>query len=99
MELMIPINSPVSRAITSYISLYINNISIYNLKESTSYFPYINYFLLNINNYLEIQARGLTDDLTPYRENETPINQHPIPKCRTTLIGSDSRTLDSVWGI
>ena len=96
---MIPINSPVSRAFTSYISLLINNISIYNLKESTSYFPYINYYLLNINNYLEIQARGLTDNLTPYCENETPINQHPIPKCRTTFIGSDSRTLDSVWGI
>ena len=96
---MIPFNSPVSRAFTSYISLYINNISIYNLKESTSYFPYINNYLLNINNYLEIQARGLTDDLTPYRENELPINQHPIPKCRTTLIGFDSRTLDSVWGI
>ena len=96
---MIPINSPVSRAFTSYISLYKNNISIYNLKESTSYFPYINNYLLNINNYLEILARGLTDDLTPYRENELPINQHPIPKCRTTLIGSDSRTLDGVWGI
>ena len=96
---MIPINSPVSRAFTSYISLYINDISIYNLKESTSYFPHINNYLLNINNYLEIQARGLTDDLTPYRENKLRINQHPIPKCRTTLIGSDSRTLDSVWGI
>ncbi len=67
--------------------------------ESTSYFPYINYYLLNINNYLEIHARGLTDYLTLYRENETLINQHPIPKCRTTLIGSDSPTLDSVWGI
>ena len=96
---MIPINSPVSRAFTSYVSLYINNISIYNLKESTSYFPYMNYSLLYINNYLEIQARGLTENLTPYCKNETPINQHPIPKCRTTLIGSDSRTLDSVWGI
>jgi len=96
---MIPINSPMSRAFTSYISLYINNISIYNLMESTSYFPYINYYLLNINNYLEIHARDLTDYLTPYRENETLINQHPIPKCRTTLIGSDSPTLDSVWGI
>lgn len=96
---MIPTNSPVSRAFTSYISLYINNISIYNLKESTSYFPYINYYLLNINNYLEIQARGLTDNLTPYCKNETSIIQHPNPKCRTTLIGSDSRTLDSVWGI
>jgi hypothetical protein len=96
---MIPINSPVSRAFTSYISLYINNIFIYNLMESTSYFPYIYYYLLNINNYLEIHARGLTDYLTPYRENEIPINQHPIPKYRTTLIGSDSPTLDSVWGI
>ena len=72
---------------------------MYNLKESTSYFPYINYYDLKLNNYLEIQARGLTDDLTPYRENELHINQHPKPKCRTTLIGSDSRTLDSVRGI
>ena len=67
--------------------------------ESTSYFPNSNYYSKNINNYLEIQALGLTDDLTPYRENALPIKQHPIPKCRTTLIGSDSRTLDSVWGI
>jgi len=96
---MIPMNSPVSRAFTSYISLYINNISVYSLMESTSYFPYINYCLLKMFNYLEIHTRGLTDDLTPYRENETLINQHPIPKCRTTLIGSNSRTLDSVWGI
>lgn len=96
---MIPINSPVSRAFTYYISLYINYVSIYNLKESTSYFPYINNYLLNFNNYLEIQARDLTDYLTPYRENELPINQHPIPRCRTTMFGSDSRTLDSVWGI
>ena len=96
---MIPTNSPVSRAFTSYISLYINNISIYKLQESTSYFPYINNYLLNINYYLEIQARHLTGYLTLYRENETLINQHPNPKCRTTLIGSDSRTLNSVWGI
>ena len=96
---MIPTNSPVSRAFTSYISLYINNISIYKLQESTSYFPYINDYLLNIDYYLEIQARGLTEYLTLYRENETPINQHPNPKCRTTLIRSDSPTLDSDWGI
>jgi len=96
---MIPINNPVSRAFTSYISLCLNYISINNLKESTSYFPYINNYLQNINYYLEIQARDLTDDLTLYCENETPINQHPNPKCRTTLISSDSRTLDSDWGI
>ena len=95
---MIPINSPVSRAFTSYISLYINNISIYSLKESTSYFPYINNYLLNINNYLEIQARGLTDDLTPYRENETPSMGHPKQVLGRTLKVSDSRTLDSNWG-
>jgi hypothetical protein len=96
---MIPTNSPVSRAFTSYISLYINNISIYKLQESTSYFPYINNYLLNINYYLEIQARHLTGYLTLYRENETLINQHLNPKCGTTLIRSDSRTLDSDWGI
>ena len=95
---MIPINSPVSRAFTSYISLYINNISIYSLKESTSYFPYINYYDLNINYYLEIQARGLTDDLTPYRENETPSMGHPKQVLGRTLKVSDSRTLDSNWG-
>ena len=64
MELMIPTSSPVSRAFTSYLSLYINNISIYKLKESTSYFPYINNYLLNINYYLEIPPQDLTVDLT-----------------------------------
>ena len=96
---MVPTKSRVHTENSVFVSLYINNISIYKLQESTSYFPYINNYLLNIKYYLEIQARGLTDDLTPYRENELPINQHPIPKCRTTLIGSDSRTLDGVWGI
>lgn len=96
---MIPTECPVTRAFTFYISLILITIAMYYLMESTSYFPYINKYLLIINNELEILARGLTDDLTPYRENELAINQHPNPKCRTTLIGSDSRTLDSIWGI
>jgi hypothetical protein len=96
---MIPINSPVSRAFTSYISLLINNISNINIKESTSYFPKYKYYFINIINYLEIQAGGLTGDLTPYYENEVPSILDPNPKCGTTLNGSHSRTLDSVWGI
>jgi hypothetical protein len=96
---MVPTKCPVSRAFVSYISLLISYISIINIKESTSYFPNNNYLFINNSKYLEILARGLTSDLTPYRENETLINRYPIPKCRTTLIGSDSPTLDSVWGI
>ena len=96
---MIPTECPVSRAFTSFISLYINNISINNLMESTSYFPSNNYYLKNINNYLEIQALGLTADLTPYDKNETSNLVDPTPNTKSTESGSDSRTLDSDWGI
>jgi len=96
---MIPTECPVSRAFTSYISLLINNISNISIKKSTSYFPNNKYYFINIINYLEIQAGGLTADLTPYYENEVPSILDPNPKCGTTLNGSHSRTLDSVWGI
>jgi hypothetical protein len=96
---MIPTKCPVSRAFTSYISLYINNISINNLMESTSYFPSSNYYLKNINNYLEIQAFGLTTDLTPYDKNETSTLVDPTPNARSISFSSHSRTLDSGLGI
>jgi hypothetical protein len=96
---MIPINSPVSRAFTSYISLLINNISINNIKESTSYFPNNKYYLENINKYLEIQALDLTSHLTPDYENEASFVLDPTPNTKSTESGSDSRTLDSHWGI
>jgi hypothetical protein len=99
MELMIPTECPVSRAFTSYISLLINNISINNIKESTSYFPNNKYYFENINNYLEIQALGLTSHLTPYYENGAPSILDPTPNTKSAESGSDSRTLDSEWGI
>ena len=96
---MIPTECPVSRAFTSYISLLIDNISNINIKESTSYFPNNKYYFINIIIFSEIQAGGLTADLTPYYENEVPSILDPTPKCGTTLNSSHSRTLDSVWGI
>ena len=96
---MIPTECPVSRAFTSYISLLINNISINNIKESTSYFPNNKYHFENINNYLETQALGLTLHLTPYYENGAPSILDPTPNTKSAESGSDSRTLDSEWGI
>ena len=95
---MIPINSPVSRAVTYYISLYINYSSIYNLKESTSYFPINNYLSTINDNYLEIQARGLTSDLTPYDENEVPLFSDLSIGATSPLDGAHSLTIDSEWG-
>ena len=96
---MVLTECPVSRAFTSYISLLVNNISINNIKESTSYFPNNKYYLENINKYLEIQACGLTFDLTPYYENEASTILDPTPNTKSTESESDSRTLDSDWGI
>jgi hypothetical protein len=96
---MIPTKCPVSRAFASYISLYINNISINNLMESTSYFPNSNYYLLNINKYLEIQTLGLTTDLTPYDKNETSTLVDSTLNARGIGFSSHSRTLDSGLGI
>ncbi len=96
---MIPTKCPVSRAFTSYISLIINNISANNIKESTSYFPKNKYYFENNNNYLEIQALGLTSRLTPYCENRAPYFLDPTPNTKSAESGSDSRTLDSGLGI
>ena len=96
---MVLTECPVSRAFTSYISLLVNNISINNIKESTSYFPNNKYYLENINKYLEIQACGLTSDLTPYYENEASTIPDPTPNTKSAESRSDSRTLDSDWGI
>ena len=95
---MIPTECPVSRAFTSCISLLINDISINNIKESTSYFPNNKYYLENINKYLEIQACGLTANITPYYENEAPYILDPTPNTKSAESRSDSRTLDSHWG-
>ena len=96
---MVPTKCPVTRAFISYVSLLISYISIIYIKESTSYFPN-KYSILNIKNknYLEIQARGLTVDLTPYGENEVPL--FPDLRIRTTypLFVSHSLTTDSKWG-
>ena len=67
--------------------------------ESTSYFPSSNYYLKNINNYLEIQALGLTTDLTPYYKNEASTLVDPTPNARSIRFSSHSRTLDSGLGI
>lgn len=98
MVLMIPTKCPVSRAFVSYISLLITYISIINIKESTSYFP-INNYLSTINDkYLEIQARGLTSDLTPYDENEVPLFSYLSLRACSHLHEAHSLTMDSNWG-
>lgn len=96
---MIPTKCPVTRAYSLYISLILIIISIYLLMESTSYFPNSKYKLKIFNNYLEIQARGLTPDITPYYENEALSISHPNPNSKSTELESVSLTLDSVWGI
>ena len=94
---MVPTKCPVTRAFVSYISLLISYISIINIKESTSYFPNNNYLVINNNNYLEIQARGLTSDLTPYDENKVPLFPEINRRADCPLILPHSRTMDSKW--
>lgn len=96
---MIPTKCPVTRAFTFYISLLIIYISFNHLIESTPYFPSNNLNLMKVNNYLEIQAGGLTIHLTPYDENETSTFVDPTPNARSIVSASHSRTLDSGWGI
>lgn len=95
---MIPTKCPMSRAFVTYISLIISYISVINIKESTSYFPINNYLLINNDNYLEIQARGLTSDLTPYDENEVPLFSDLSIGATSPLYGAHSLTMDSEWG-
>jgi hypothetical protein len=97
---MVPTECPVSRAFTSYVSL-INNIYNYNklIMESTSYFPKNYIYINNLNNYLEIQPKFLTVDLTPYDENKTPSIWESNPNSKSTRFVPHSRTMDSKWGI
>lgn len=95
---MIPSKCPVTRAFTSYISLLSIYISINNIKESTSYFPNNNYYSIETNNYLEIRARGLTSDITPYYVSEAVTIADPTPNTKPAVLMPRSRTLDSVWG-
>ena len=96
---MIPTNSPVTRAYTSYISLILIIISIDYFMESTSYFPNSKYILNVVNNYLEIQTAGRKPDITSNHENETARFHGCSPNIQTALFVSDSRTLPSGWGI
>lgn len=94
---MVPTKCPVTRAFISYLSLLISYISIINIKESTSYFPNNNYLVINNNNYLEIQARGLTSDLTPYDENKVPLFPDLSIRATSPLFVPHSLTMDSEW--
>jgi hypothetical protein len=97
---MVPTECPVSRAFTAYVSL-LNNIFNYNklLMESTPYFPKNYIYINNLNNYLEIQPKFLTVDLTPYDENKTPSNWDFNPNSKSTSFVPHSRTMDIDWGI
>lgn len=96
---MVPIDSPVSRAYYSYISLDNKYNYLYLLTESTSYFPYEYIYLNNLINYSEIQPKYLTDDFTSYDENTVGKYCHPNKVSQIALKYSDSRTLDSEWRI
>ena len=96
---MVPINSPAYAGHAFFVSLYINNISLYKLLiESTSYF--LNDIkLINNNNYQEIHPADLTVDLTPKYENKVPYFRDLPFGAKGTLFVSHSRTMDSNWGI
>ena len=96
---MVPTNSPVSRAYSSYISLDNKYNYLYLLMESTSYFPYECIYKNNLINYSEIQPKYLTGDFTPYDENELDKYCHLNKVFQVVLKQSDSRTLDSEWCI
>lgn len=95
---MIPTKCPVSRAFVSYVSLLISYISIIYIKESTSYFPINNYLSIINDKYLEIQARGLTSDLTPYDENKVPFLSDLCIGATSPTFVSNSLNMDSHWG-
>jgi len=99
MELMVPINSPAYAGNAFFVSLYINNISLYkSLIESTSYFLN-NTNSINNNNYLEIRPPNLTVDLTPKYENKVPSFSDLPLGAESHLFVSHSLTMDSDWGI
>lgn len=103
---MVLTNSPVTRAFISYVSLlysYINNylLVVINilLKESTSYFPNSKYYLFNLNNYLEIQARDLTLQITPKYENKVPLFVDLLIRAKSPAFVPHSLNMHSDWGI
>ena len=96
---MVPTNSPVSRADSSYISLDDKYNYLCLLMESTSYFPYEYIYKNKLINYSEIQPKYLTGDFTPYDENELGKYRHLNKVFQLVLKQSDSRTLDSEWCI
>ena len=82
-----------------FVSLYINNIYLYRLiVESTTCFLN-DIYVINKNNYLEIQPSNITVDLTPKYENKVPYFRDLPFGAKGTLFVSHSRTMDSNWGI
>ena len=97
---MVPEFTPAYAGNPVFVSLYINNISLYKLLiESTSYFLNEYIYKNNLINNSEIQPKDLTVVLTPFDENETPSAGHPKHVLGRALKVSDSHTLDSKWGI
>jgi hypothetical protein len=94
---MIPTECPVSRAFTLYISLLISYITINTIKESTSYFPNNEFLRIKNVNYLEIQAEGLTPDLTPYDEIKAPLLPDLRVRVNSPVFVANSLTLNSKW--
>lgn len=82
-----------------FVSLYINNICLYRLiTESTTCF-FNDIYLINNNNYLEIQPPILTVELTPKYENKVPSFCDLHFGADSPLFVSHSLTMDSGWGI
>ena len=96
---MVPEITPNYARNSVFVSLYINNISIYKLlMESTSYFPHINY-LFNIN-YLnqEIHQPNLTVDLTSNQPESNALKVCPHKLSRVApkrLLPLDTTV---IWG-
>ena len=96
---MVPTKSRVHTENSVFVSLYINNIYIYKLLiESTSYFLN-DIYVINNNNYLEIQPPNLTVDLTPKYENKVPSFSDLPFGAESPLFVSHALTMDSGWGI
>jgi hypothetical protein len=96
---MIPINHPTYAGNTVFVSLYSNDLYLYqSLMENTSYFPDVNNYKNNII-HQEIQTPNLTVALTAKYENEVQINNGMAFGVEYPLLVSHSRNLDSVWGI
>ena len=96
---MVPTKSRVHTENSVFVSLYINYIYKYKLLiESTSYFL-SDIYVINNNNYLEIQPPNLTVDLTPKYKNKMPLFVDLHFGVDSPLFVSHSLTMDSDWGI